>query len=427
MTEQANLGPKIRDLRKSKGLTQADFVGTGISSGYMSLIEKGQRYPSLKTLRRISEILGVDLTSDTGNEVAELDVQDQALVEQIKLLLQLNEIAEAQNILTKLSRSALTSPKVKILEARIDYCNGRYVSAEISLSAILDHVLFGNDPEDKWDAVTLYSSLSYKIGNYLESALRLMMVRSTLAKTGDVELDQYVCCLLVARFSELGDFDSASKILKEVESNSTRKEFPKIRARITWAASNLAYDQGNYPLAMNLALRARALLSDEESHEQLQNLELHKINCVIKNGASTVNEIEDSLRYLRLTLESSAPGSKNSEAVLQMRILEMELLMKGKNWEDAIHYANSCALAEETNGLDAPFVTYLLSLCQFELGQESSARNLLEQSIRMCGAVESSAPKQELLTNQISLATRLEDLSLVQMSAQNLATSPLTK
>lgn len=427
MTEQANLGRKIRDLRKSKGLTQADFVGTGISSGYMSLIEKGQRYPSLKTLRRISEILGVDLTSDTDNEVVEIDVQDQALVEQIKLLLELNEITEAQNLLTKISHSALTTPKLKILEARIDYYNERYVSAEISLSAILDAVLNGNDSEDKWDAVTLYSSLTYKIGNYLESALRLMMVRAIISKTGDFELDQYVCCLLVARFSELGDFDSARKILKEVESNSTINEFPKIRARINWAASNLAFDQGNYSLAMNLALRARVLLSDEEAHEPIQNLELHKINCVIKNSESSVNEIEDSLNYLRLTLEGSAPGSKNSEAFLQMRILEMELLMKGKNWEDAIHSANSFELAEATNGLDAPFVTYLLSLCQFELGQENSARALLEQSIRMCGAVESSAPKQELLSNQISLATRLGDLRLVQMSAEHLATSPLTK
>ncbi len=60
--EAYRIGPKIRDLRrcKSMGLVQLG-EHTGLSSGMLSKIERGQLFPTLPTLLRIALVFGVGL------------------------------------------------------------------------------------------------------------------------------------------------------------------------------------------------------------------------------------------------------------------------------------------------------------------------------------------------------------------------------
>lgn len=56
------LGQRIKEIRKSKGLTQpalAELVN--VDSKYISRIETGNSYPSLETLENIAKSLGVDV------------------------------------------------------------------------------------------------------------------------------------------------------------------------------------------------------------------------------------------------------------------------------------------------------------------------------------------------------------------------------
>ncbi len=54
------VGKEVRDLRKAKGLTLTALANmTGITAGYISHIERGRAKPSLKSLQKISEALGV--------------------------------------------------------------------------------------------------------------------------------------------------------------------------------------------------------------------------------------------------------------------------------------------------------------------------------------------------------------------------------
>ena len=66
------LGTRIRVLRKTRGLTQLQLaVECEISENYISLIEMGQRSPSIPVLNRIAQALGVslqDLFAFSGNE-----------------------------------------------------------------------------------------------------------------------------------------------------------------------------------------------------------------------------------------------------------------------------------------------------------------------------------------------------------------------
>lgn len=56
------IGAKIKSLRKKKGLKQIELAKmAGISNTYLSDIEKGRTEPSIKTLTKIANALGVEI------------------------------------------------------------------------------------------------------------------------------------------------------------------------------------------------------------------------------------------------------------------------------------------------------------------------------------------------------------------------------
>lgn len=63
ITEQLlNYGTAIKVVRKSKRMTQKDLAtALGVAQGFISLIETGERKPSLDTLERICRHLGVPM------------------------------------------------------------------------------------------------------------------------------------------------------------------------------------------------------------------------------------------------------------------------------------------------------------------------------------------------------------------------------
>jgi len=57
-----DLGMKIKQIRKQKGLTQSSFASLcNITQTYLSQIENNQKEPNMSTLKRISEVLEIPL------------------------------------------------------------------------------------------------------------------------------------------------------------------------------------------------------------------------------------------------------------------------------------------------------------------------------------------------------------------------------
>ena len=58
------LGEKIKQLRKSKGVSQEELAGMlKINRNYLSRIETGKSEPTSSILKNIAEIFGIDLNS----------------------------------------------------------------------------------------------------------------------------------------------------------------------------------------------------------------------------------------------------------------------------------------------------------------------------------------------------------------------------
>ena len=58
-------GSEIRALRRALNLTLGELASAAsLSVGFLSLIERGQKQPSLEALQRISKALGVAISGD---------------------------------------------------------------------------------------------------------------------------------------------------------------------------------------------------------------------------------------------------------------------------------------------------------------------------------------------------------------------------
>ncbi len=63
MNERISIGEKIRKLRLEMNYTQKDIQqGTGIPQSNLSELERGRFTPQIKTLRKIADFLGINLS-----------------------------------------------------------------------------------------------------------------------------------------------------------------------------------------------------------------------------------------------------------------------------------------------------------------------------------------------------------------------------
>ena len=63
MLTKKQLGQKIKQVRKSKKITQEKLAEIiGVDFGYISKLEVGQNFPSIPTLNKIAQALDVDIS-----------------------------------------------------------------------------------------------------------------------------------------------------------------------------------------------------------------------------------------------------------------------------------------------------------------------------------------------------------------------------
>ena len=101
MITQKQLGTRIKEIRKSKKITQEKLAEMiNVDFGYISKLEVGQNFPSLQTLNKISEALGVDVVDFFNyNEINEIDIKESI----IKILDEISN--EKQKIIYKIAKA----------------------------------------------------------------------------------------------------------------------------------------------------------------------------------------------------------------------------------------------------------------------------------------------------------------------------------
>lgn len=99
-----NIGEQIRRIRTAKGLSQKEVITAGkLDKAQFSRIENSKTDPSMSTIVRIAEALGVSLSElfATSEELKEVNSLDKTIMEKVSLIEQLSE-EERQTLYTML-------------------------------------------------------------------------------------------------------------------------------------------------------------------------------------------------------------------------------------------------------------------------------------------------------------------------------------
>src|SRR6202142_142108 len=98
-----NIGQRIRQLRESRGMTQSQLQARSrVSRSYLSRIESGQMTPSLGTLEKIAEALGVGLNRFSVPETNGETVLEDPFIQGLRPFLRQLDWAQWQGILKRL-------------------------------------------------------------------------------------------------------------------------------------------------------------------------------------------------------------------------------------------------------------------------------------------------------------------------------------
>ncbi len=99
-----NIGQRIRQLRKSRGMTQSQLQARSrVSRSYLSRIEKGQMTPSLGTLEKISETFGVGLNRFFVPEMNGETLLEDPFIQELRPFLRQLDWEQWQSILKRLA------------------------------------------------------------------------------------------------------------------------------------------------------------------------------------------------------------------------------------------------------------------------------------------------------------------------------------
>jgi transcriptional regulator with XRE-family HTH domain len=99
-----NIGQRIRQLRESRAMTQSQLQARSrVSRSYLSRIESGQMTPSLGTLEKISEALGVGLNRFFVPESAGETLFEDPFIQNLRPFLRQLDYEQWQSILKRLA------------------------------------------------------------------------------------------------------------------------------------------------------------------------------------------------------------------------------------------------------------------------------------------------------------------------------------
>ena len=102
-TTVENIGQRIRQLRESRSMTQSQLQARSrVSRSYLSRIESGQMTPSLGTLEKISEALGVGLNRFFVPESTGEALMEDPFIQGLRPFLRQLDWAQWQSILKRL-------------------------------------------------------------------------------------------------------------------------------------------------------------------------------------------------------------------------------------------------------------------------------------------------------------------------------------
>ena len=208
-----SLGQRIFDARQERGLTQKELADPDLTASYISHIESGKSRPSLKTLRYLSERLGLPMTYFLSGE----------------------EVAQANDTPTHDATAA-------IVEAHILFLAGRYHECAALLAPLIETL----PPAAQVSGLTLLGRAQIGDGAAQDGMRTLEGARQTARTANDTESTLLVDVARADAFARAGQADTALSVLRPILA-AARSTTDLVRlARIVAVAAAVLGSAGEY-------------------------------------------------------------------------------------------------------------------------------------------------------------------------------------
>ncbi len=121
-SESENFPERLITLRLNKRMTQKDLaIAVGLSKNHIGRYERGLSEPSIDSLLRLAEVLGVTsdyLISGSTEDAARADFEDRELLSMFKEVEQMNP--ERKNMVKEFLRAMINQEKIREMTLKSD-------------------------------------------------------------------------------------------------------------------------------------------------------------------------------------------------------------------------------------------------------------------------------------------------------------------
>lgn len=296
----ATLGQRLRALRKEQGLSQSDLAGDLVSPSYVSLIESGQRSPEREVLEGLAGKLGCSVS------YLESGVAPEEITEQ-RLKLQFAEIALANGSAEEAHQqfaalAEVSNPEVRLAAqwglARAYENLGNLRGAVTRVEALLSAARSGapGAPE-LWNLLMVRCRLYRDAGDFARSIDVGEHALKELHELGleGTEEEIKLASTLVGAYYTRGDLFSAQEMAGRVIERAERLGSPTARGSAYWNASVVAASRGQLAVALDLATKTLALLSESSDDQSLARMRTMYAKLLLRCDPPRFDEAEAQL------------------------------------------------------------------------------------------------------------------------------------
>jgi tetratricopeptide (TPR) repeat protein len=274
------LGARIRNLRRRRGMTQRDLSFDGCSYSYLARIESGDRRPSPRVLIEIAQRLGVTTDELTG-ELATAGSGRSAEILQARTMIRAGKLEDAEQLLGSVLREAQVggdSDRMSEAYEGLGLVAARQGREDAALRLLEQAVDVGARPHPAHRA-DLYTELTRRYLSTGDTARAIALLEdclATLARDPALDLAKVVryTLYLSQALSDAGDFGRASAVLAEALRDGAEDIDLRSRATAYTSLSRLYATVGQSEQSLAYADRALTLYELLEDNQALSDAHL---------------------------------------------------------------------------------------------------------------------------------------------------------
>ncbi|MDR7450212.1 MAG: tetratricopeptide repeat protein [Armatimonadota bacterium] len=379
------LGQRIRQLRQSRGLTQADLAGNDVSKGYISLIEKGVVKPSLETLQAIAFRLGTSVDALLGGDRLPAHAATTALLALAEDALRQRDFVRADQLLQAVRYVAQTygidegTREALLMTGAIEVELRRFDEALWTAQRVRK---LAEDAHDHWRlgrALLLEGRIRVRQRRFddasrtLAEALRLL--RKARAGRDPARIEALIA-LGTALFYQ-GNLRGARRRYREAARSHVARHNPVLRGRAYWGLGLV------YRKAKAFTEAEAALAEARRAFEAAE--ELQELVRVLENFAHLfydTGRYVEALKHLHHALRvTDRLKMKPVRAKILTEIGRIHVTLG--NPQEAEHFANqAAAIAREVGDpVEVAEATVVLARVVLARGDRAAGLSLLRQAL----------------------------------------------